>query len=139
MFFQFAAPPSDLLSPAAVLEDGVLAKDGPSYKALVLFEQQFLTPKESAAFLTFSEAGLPIFIVGSAPTTSLGSTGQKEVTDNIETLLSRTNVYQYPSKPVESIVDDLVDQGIQPRLSVVSSPGSDATGLYTLWRSRSAI
>ncbi|KAL2283891.1 hypothetical protein FJTKL_09646 [Diaporthe vaccinii] len=130
--------PSDLLSPAAVVEDGVLAKDGPSYKALVLLEQQYLTPEESAALLAFSEAGLPILIIGSAPKTSLGSTGQKEVTDNIEVLLSRTNVYQYPSKPVESIVDDLVDQGIQPRLSVVSSPGSDATGLYTLWRSSSA-
>lgn len=60
------------------------------------------------------------------------------MTDNIEVLLSQTNVYQYPSKPVESIVDDLVDQRIRPRLSVVSSPGSDATGLYTLWRSSSA-
>lgn len=53
---------SDLLSPAAVVEDGLMAKNGPSYKALVLFEQQYLTPVESAAFLRFSEAGLPILL-----------------------------------------------------------------------------
>lgn len=37
--------PSDLLSPAAVVECGLMAKNGPSYKALVLFEQQYLTPE----------------------------------------------------------------------------------------------
>lgn len=110
--------PSDLLSPVAVVEDGTLAKNGPSYKALVLFEQQYLTPEESAALLRFSEAGLPIFIIGFIPTTSLGSTGQVEVSATVETLLAQPNVYQYPSRPVESIVDDLVNKGVQPRLSV---------------------
>lgn len=121
-----------------MVEDGILAKYGPSYKALVLFEQQYLTPAESAALLRFSEASLPIFIIGSVPTTGLGSTGQEQGTATIETLLAQPNVYQYSSKPVESIVDDLVERGVQPRLSVISSPGSDTTGLYTLWRSNSA-
>lgn len=52
--------PSDLLS--AVVEDGLMAKNGPPYKALVLFEQQYLTPEESVPLLRFSEAGLPILL-----------------------------------------------------------------------------
>lgn len=60
------------------------------------------------------------------------------MTATIETLLAQPNVYQYPSKPFESIVDDLVERRVQPRLSMVSSPVSDATGLYTLWRSKGA-
>lgn len=58
--------PANLLLPQATVRDGVLAADGPSYKALVFSGQEIITLEAAQAVLDFSQAGLPIIVVGGA-------------------------------------------------------------------------
>lgn len=58
--------PQNLLLPQATVQDGVLAADGPSYKALVFSGQEIITLKAAQAVLGFAQAGLPIIVVGDA-------------------------------------------------------------------------
>lgn len=58
--------PQNLLLPQATVQDGVLAADGPSYKALIFSGQEIITIEAARAVLGFAEAGLPIIVVGDA-------------------------------------------------------------------------
>ncbi|KAG8157140.1 hypothetical protein KVR01_013130 [Diaporthe batatas] len=58
--------PQNLLLPQAIVRDGVLAADGPSYKALIFSGQEVITLEAAQAVLDFAQAGLPIIVVGDA-------------------------------------------------------------------------
>ncbi|KAK3314019.1 hypothetical protein B0H66DRAFT_630330 [Apodospora peruviana] len=130
--------PDNLASTTASVKDGVLAPDGPAYKAIVLYGQTKITPAASAALLHFAAAGMPIFLVGLAPSTTIGSQGQATVTANMAALVNGS----FPSVTVLTDTASfgaakLQEKDILPR--VVASPlevAKDASQLYTQWRSK---
>lgn len=79
--------PENLVSTPAVVIDGVLAPDGPAYSALILYNQTQINPDASAALVEFAQGGLPIYVVGSFPNTTIGDTGQDQVSANMAKLL----------------------------------------------------
>jgi hypothetical protein len=114
-----------------VVTDSVLAADGPAYKALIIYNQTQITPSASAALINFAAGGLPIYIVGAVPNTTVGATSQQEVSTNIAKLL------EYESVHIWSVEDfsasTLVADGVPARASI--SGGSDISRLFTFWTS----
>ncbi|KAK3321282.1 hypothetical protein B0T19DRAFT_466605 [Cercophora scortea] len=129
--------PENLASAPASVTDSVLAKDGPAYKALVLYQQTRITPLASAELLKFAEQGLPILIVGSAPNITIGSVGQEIVSKNMANLVSGgfPNVRIVP--PAMFSPERLQEAGIVPRTvpGVVDGPTNATSQLFTQWRS----
>lgn len=64
--------PGTLRLPRASVADGVLAPDGPSYKALVLDNQSSIDVDVLRKVLKDARAGLPVVVVGSAPSRAAG-------------------------------------------------------------------
>ncbi|KAI1843421.1 hypothetical protein JX265_013303 [Neoarthrinium moseri] len=123
--------PANLVSDRAVVTDGVLATDGPGYKALVIYNQTQITPGASAALVEFAEGGLPIYIVGSVPNTTVGAMGQQEVSANVAKLLEHEAVRLL--SPEEFSPSTLAADGVLARANLSAS--SNASGLYTFWTS----
>ncbi|KAI8624411.1 hypothetical protein F5Y19DRAFT_491053 [Xylariaceae sp. FL1651] len=121
--------PENLVSEETMVKDGILAPDGPAYKALVFVNQTHITPNASAALVRFANAGLPIYIVGTIPNITFGMGGQSEVSSNIAKLLGLETVRFMTADEFSPQV--LLGDGVIPRASVHSS--NDATSLYTFW------
>ncbi|KAK0710720.1 hypothetical protein B0H67DRAFT_635319 [Lasiosphaeris hirsuta] len=129
--------PDNLASTAAPVRDGILAPDGPGYKAIILLGQTKITAAASAALLRFAQAGLPIFIIGQAPNTTIGSAGQEEVSKNMARLASGgfANVKTVPAAGFGP--DILRDAGLSPRVQAEALSGApNATQLFATWRSQ---
>ncbi|KAI0475378.1 hypothetical protein GGR56DRAFT_510973 [Xylariaceae sp. FL0804] len=129
--------PSNLASDQATVVDGILAPDGPAFQALVVYNQTQINVEGSAALVRFAQAGLPIFIVGSTPNTTIGATGQTQVSENIATLLEAASVRVLSDD--EFSASALEAAGISPRAKVHATGGDDnatttaAEGLFTFW------
>ncbi|KAK0613195.1 hypothetical protein B0T14DRAFT_410679, partial [Immersiella caudata] len=125
----------NIVAPGLVV-DGVLALDGPAYKALVIYGQTRITPSASAALLSFAEAGLPIFVVGSIPNITIGSVGHDVVSKNMARLVSGAFDTVRVVSPNRFNAQLLIDAEILPRLFAESIEGAaNASQLYTVWRS----
>jgi hypothetical protein len=59
--------PDNFLLPEATVSNGVLAADGPAFKAMVIESIQNLTLKAVVKLQGYAEAGLPIIITGDGP------------------------------------------------------------------------
>lgn len=128
--------PENLASTPAFVQDGILAPDGPAYKAIVLYGQTKITPSASAALLEFAEAGLPIFVLDSAPNITIGAKGQQQVSENI----LRLTKGDFPSVKMMPAADfgpaALSEAGILPRVSISDTDGvKNASQLFSTWRS----
>lgn len=121
--------PSNLVTKEAVVVDGVLAPNGPAFRALVIYQQTQITPKASEALLEFAKNGLPIYIVGSVPNMTVGATGQQKVSENMDELLKSEVVRVFDTQSFSA--STLVADGIPARTRIESA--SNATGLYTFW------
>ncbi|KAH8883752.1 hypothetical protein GQ53DRAFT_663304 [Thozetella sp. PMI_491] len=128
--------PENLLSTHANVSDGLLAVGGPSYKALVLYNQAYITPAASARLLEFASTGLPIFIVGNIPNTTVGTSGQSIVSGNMANVTT-----QYSNVKVLTAAEfshsTLSDAGVMPRTYIRSN--NAPSQLYTFWRSDEAL
>ncbi|CAH0057191.1 unnamed protein product [Clonostachys solani] len=128
--------PFNLATENATVSDSVLASSGPAYKALVIENQFHISPDASQKLVDFAEAGLPIVVIGGLPNTTIGSSGQDVVSENIASLGSShyTNVRFIENE--DELVQVLDDLHVTPRVSVeASEPAAAAADLYTLWRS----
>ncbi|KAI1344239.1 hypothetical protein F5Y15DRAFT_365918 [Xylariaceae sp. FL0016] len=123
--------PENLVSDQAVVSNGILAPEGPAFKALVIYNQTQITPAASAALIKFAGNGLPIYIVGSVPNTTVGITGQDEVTANMAELLTYDVVHT--SNTDDFSASTLAVDGIPQRVSVQGDVS--ASNLYTFWTS----
>ncbi|EKG14347.1 hypothetical protein MPH_08469 [Macrophomina phaseolina MS6] len=126
----------NLQTPEAVVEDGVLAPSGPSYKALIFSNQTALTPGAAAKVQEFATAGLPIFFVGATSFTSIGqeSGAAEDVSSTISAIVDGglKNVHTVASSADLPVA--LSSAGIVPKVSF-----SDATSWYPFWRRADGI
>jgi hypothetical protein len=81
--------------------------------------------------IDLAAGGLPIYIVGTVPNTTVGATGQQEVSANIAKLLEHESVHV--SSTDDFSASTLVSDGIPARASISGS--SDTSRLFTLWKS----
>ncbi|KAM6504798.1 hypothetical protein FSOLCH5_015288 [Fusarium solani] len=128
--YEYLAP-SNLASHKATVSDKLLAPDGPAYRALVFWNQTYISPEASEKVLKFAKQGLPILVHGGLPNTTIGTAGQQIVTQNMASLLKFPNV-----KVVEgskSLAVALQALGVEPRVSVESK--KSLGNLYSVWRS----
>lgn len=124
--------PSNIETTDTVIRDGTLAPDGPSYRAVILCNQKFMSPAASAKLLSYATQGLPIFIVGDILNTTIGTDGQGKVFSNMRALVeAHPNVHLL--KYGTSLVSDLQTAGVRPRASSLDETGSGR--LYKSWRS----
>ncbi|KAM5353547.1 hypothetical protein ACJ41O_000197 [Fusarium nematophilum] len=123
--------PTNLASQEATVSGKILAPKGPAYKALVFWNQTYISPEASENVLNFAKQGLPIFFHGGLPKTTIGTAGQKNVTQNMAALLKFSNVKAV--KDEKSLVASLQALGVKPRVSVESETSSEK--LYSVWRS----
>ncbi|KAF7514853.1 hypothetical protein G7054_g14949 [Neopestalotiopsis clavispora] len=123
--------PKNLVLDQAIVTNGVLAADGPAYKALILYNQTQITVNASAALVDFARDGLPIYIVGSIPNTTVGSTGQQEVSANMADLIKYEVVHFLSTEDFSA--STLSADGIPARTILHDS--YNASGLYTFWTS----
>ncbi|PVI04053.1 hypothetical protein DM02DRAFT_694583 [Periconia macrospinosa] len=122
---------TNLISEEAVVIDGVLAPEGPAFQALIIYNQTQITPSVSAELLQFAKNRLPIYIVGAIPNTTVGATGQQEVSKNINKLLGYSTVRVVDIESFSASI--LAADGVPARTQVDAA--SDASGLYTFWTS----
>ncbi|KAM5365409.1 hypothetical protein ACJZ2D_011007 [Fusarium nematophilum] len=122
--------PANLASEEAVVEDGVLAPEGPAYRALVFDNQIYISPEAAKHVLRLAKEGLPIVIIGNAPNTTIGTAGQHEVSRSMDSLPPLTNVKFIDGS--DSLVETLAALDVQPRVSVAKE--SAASGLWSVWR-----
>lgn len=126
----------NLQTPEAVVEDGVLAPSGPSYKALIFSNQTSLTPGAAEKVKEFATAGLPIFFVGATNFTSIGQEAgaAEEVAASISAVVNGEleNVYTVASSA--DLPDALSSAGVLPKVSF-----SNATSWYAFWRRADGI
>ncbi|KAG5793102.1 hypothetical protein H9Q69_007840 [Fusarium xylarioides] len=124
--------PANFGSKAFMVSNKVLDPAGAGYRALILDQQQFITAGASQKLVELADADLPIVVIGSLPSTTIGSKGQDVVTKNI----SKLKAFKYSNIAFIKSADDLLKTldklSVKPRVTT----GSDAAkNLYTVWRS----
>lgn len=132
--YEFLGPAS-LVSDRATVRDGVLAPDGPAYKALV-FSNETKVPLATATRLKeFALNGLPLFFVGNDTLRGVGTDVAQ--TAEVEAILrditegELPNVVQVPS--ADDLIVALTARGLVPN-AALPNDGS-ALGWFSFWRS----
>ncbi|KXH49842.1 hypothetical protein CSIM01_03979 [Colletotrichum simmondsii] len=129
--YDYLGPASFSSSNAVVSEEGILAPDGPAYKALIFANQTKLTLEMTMQTKTFAEAGLPIFVVGSADFQSVGVDGAASVPEIMKGVLEIESVTVLVS--AEEVPAALAALDIRPR--VLFPEGGEVEKWYSFSRS----
>ncbi|KAJ4999991.1 hypothetical protein K4K48_003252 [Colletotrichum sp. SAR 10_66] len=119
--YDYLGPASFSSSNAIVGEGGVLAPDGPAYKALIFANQTKLTPEMAAQTKAFAEAGLSIFVIGSTDFQSVGVDGAASVPEIMANALAMEGVTVLAS--AEELPAALAALNIRPRVSFLDVAG----------------
>ena len=102
-----------ILLPQLVVENGMLAADGPAYKAVVVNDLSSTSMEVMQQLTTFAEAGLPVIFFASAPTASNNTTdADADVAAATEALLAMDNVAQVATE--EEALAALAEMGVAP-------------------------
>lgn len=127
--------PANLASGNVTVQEGILDHVGAAYRALIVDQQQFISPEAAAKLVELAEGGLPVIVVGSLPNRTIGSSGQDVVSERISLLTAAgyPNVQYIASN--DSLLEALDSFPIRPRVQVQSEHLSAAEDLYNLWRS----
>lgn len=117
--------PQNLLLPQATVQDGVLAADGPSYKALIFSGQEIITVEAAQAVLGFAQAGFPIIVVGDAsalPSQTYPSTDVGQLS-NITAQIAQSPAVHFVTS-IDEISGALSELSITPKagLNCTSNP-----------------
>ncbi|KAJ0363558.1 hypothetical protein COL26b_012904 [Colletotrichum chrysophilum] len=114
--YDYLGPASFSSSNTIVGEGGVLAPDGPAYKALIFANQTKLTPEMAAQTKAFAEAGLPIFVIGRTDFQSVGVDGAASVSEMMAQALAMESVAVLAS--AEELPAALAALNIRPRYTI---------------------
>ncbi|KAL7762710.1 hypothetical protein ACKLNR_009245 [Fusarium oxysporum f. sp. zingiberi] len=124
--------PANFGSKAFKVSNKVLDPSGAGYRALVLDQQQFITAEASKNLVELADAGLPIVVIGSLPSTTIGSKGQDIVSKNISKLKRSKYSNIVFLKSANDLLSALEKLSVHPR---VKTDSDAAKNLYTVWRS----
>lgn len=125
----------------AVVTNGVLNEAGPAYKAIILSNQNVISYQAAADLAALAEAGLPIIIVGNAPS-SLMYLGDQvkdghtdtEIADIFAKLLAKDTVKQvanYSDVPAAlAQVGVYADAAYANAVDILAKHTTDGTGEY---------
>lgn len=105
---------------------------GAGYRALILNQQKFITAEASQKLVELADAGLPIVVIGSLPSTTIGSKGQDVVSKNISKLKASKYSTIVFVKSADHLLNALGKLSVKPRVTMGSDAAKD---LYTVWRS----
>ena len=118
---QFLSPEL-LTGPNATVSDGRLAPDGPAYKTLVVYEDDFagantLEVKTAKRILEFAKSGLAVIVVGDDyDVPGVAQPGENEALDAVMSeLLSQPTVSQVAKEA--NIPDGLKEQNVTPAVA----------------------
>ncbi|KAH6716535.1 hypothetical protein BKA61DRAFT_717923 [Leptodontidium sp. MPI-SDFR-AT-0119] len=122
---------ANLLSSQALVKSGVLAPDGPAYKALIIPSKADISIDVAKKLHKFAAAGLPIVFVGIIPKGGIGTDETRSsISESLQSLLAK-----YPNShridDQSQLLGFLSTKAITPRVSI-TSPTSD---IYTVRRS----
>ncbi|KAK7733053.1 hypothetical protein SLS53_008382 [Cytospora paraplurivora] len=113
--------PENLLLPQATVTEGILAADGPAYKALLLFGQQIITMEAAQVVLRFAEAGLPVLVIGGTrtlPEQRYASRGAKqEPFATVMSQLANSSSVQFLNS-ISGLSGAFSQLGLEPRIGV---------------------
>ncbi|SCO30892.1 uncharacterized protein FFMR_02093 [Fusarium fujikuroi] len=112
--------PANFGSKNLKVSDKILDSAGAGYRALILNQQKFITAEASQKLVELADAGLPIVVIGSLPSTTIGSKGQ----DVYSTIVF--------VKSADHLLNALGKLSVKPRVTMGSDAAKD---LYTVWRS----
>lgn len=103
-----------------MVSNGILAANGPAFKALVLRGTDLLTTQGAEKIVEWAYQGLPIIISGGAPSGFAGSntSAHAMAIAAINSILGLPNVHQAPAGPLASTIASI---GIEPRTKVSST------------------
>ncbi|KAL2884344.1 hypothetical protein SGCOL_000285 [Colletotrichum sp. CLE4] len=122
--------PDNFDLPQAYVDDGNLAPEDAAYQAMVILGSQNLTQLSIAKLKSFTEAGLPIIVAGSAPglyaSESQIISKKDSFHDELSDLLNQKNVYQVAEGQISQKLRDL---NLEPRVGVRTN-GT----WYSTWR-----
>ncbi|TVY70495.1 hypothetical protein Focb16_v001974 [Fusarium oxysporum f. sp. cubense] len=124
--------PANFGSKAFKVSNKVLDPSGAGYRALVLDQQQFITAEASKNIVELADAGLPIVVIGSLPSTTIGTKGQDAVSKNISKLKGSKYSNIAFIKSADDLLNALGKLSVKPRVMTSSDA---AKNLYTVWRS----
>ncbi|PNP85070.1 hypothetical protein FNYG_01595 [Fusarium nygamai] len=124
--------PANFGSKTFKVTNKVLDAAGAGYRALILDQQQFITAEASQKLVELADAGLPIVVIGSLPSTTIGSKGQDAVTKNISKLKGSKYSNIAFIKSADDLPKTLDKLSVKPRVTTGSNA---AKNLYTVWRS----
>ncbi len=124
---------TDLASEAARSHGGLLAPQGPGYRALVFNRQVYISPEAAAKVLEFARAGLPIIALGALPNVTIGSLGQDFVSRTMASVSENLGNVKILDRN-SSLLSALDELGVKPRVTIRSG----GSKLYSLWRSADA-
>lgn len=121
---------SDLATQSVV--DGVLAADGPRYRALVLNGQETLSLATADRLLEYARAGLPILVSGTAPSRAVSTPGARSQDAELAAKMNELLAFDNVSQTAESstLAQELAASGVRPAAEI-----SGDSQLQTLRRS----
>lgn len=122
--------PENLQMSEATVSGGLLASDGPAYKAFIIRETDLLTTDRVNMLAKFANQGLPIIFYGGIPSQIASSTGLAQAQATLKNITSLPNVHRATIGSLATAIDSI---GIQP-LTKVSANGT----WYTYWRENSS-
>ncbi|TLD16903.1 uncharacterized protein PgNI_02509 [Pyricularia grisea] len=128
--------PANFASENATVQGDLLDPTGSGYRALILDQQEFISPEASTKLVEFAKAGLPIVVIGSLPNTTIGAVGQDIVTRAIAEVQSAGHANLKFIDSPGSLVQALQELSVKPR--VQTSPTSSTQTLHTTWRADGA-
>ncbi|UPK96040.1 hypothetical protein LCI18_006975 [Fusarium solani-melongenae] len=127
--------PENLASDEVTVTNGLLAMQGPAYRALVIYHQEYITPEAALKLVKFAQQHLPIVVYGKLPTKTIGSSGQSVVSKAMKSLKSFRNVKLVgDDKPLPEVLKSV---GVHPRMSVQSK--GKTSDLYSVWRATDTV
>jgi hypothetical protein len=112
------------------VRNGILAADGPAYKALIFESQTTISVSGAENILRLSRAGLPIIFIGTPPeeADSAAPGAQSNVSVLMQKILASSNTHQVSS--IASVPELLSGLNLTPRVAL----GCGGGDIFPVWR-----
>ncbi|KAK2731867.1 secreted protein [Colletotrichum kahawae] len=115
------------------VRDGVLAADGPGYRALIINNQTTMDINTAKLVLSYGKAGLPVVVSGNSPSTTFSyHTKQNAVDEELASIfseildLSTTRVVSGP----EAVPEALAELDVSSSVKYPQGPGNNSVITY---------